>query len=613
MSETLPSANKPSLGGRVARAAGAAARSTLRLGSAAFNKMFPTLGKVIGGSKKPGEEEEINTSSEDISRNLFKQKALTRTILENQQEQNRLLEKLLMLYTTNNSQLARPSVMGAPPPPTPGGPDPDLSLPDLDREERKQRRNAQRQQQRPATSPQQPQQRPSVASRVTPSIRTGVRLATRFGGPVAFFTILTEGLSRLGEQSVWLSTSTRTSLTRTIGSLQANIEDFRRKLEELQNEEDDQKAEELNQDLEFLLQSILRQRDNIVSMAANLDADLVRETRRRRRRGETQSPTRFTFTESTAQLVGQVSSLVPQMPDEPESLEIPADLESTGVIPRSTMTPSSPNRQPTNTQTDGSRVESETQQAPAATPVSRDSVSIPGATTSPTPPSQPANVTGTTAQILATIRRRESNGNYQALARGGSSASGAYQFIDSTWRAVTQRFNIGTQYPRAAAAPPEVQDAVAAAYVNDILRQNGGNVAAVPLVWYTGNPQGRMSAATLAANNGLTPEMYQRNWLAEFARQGGTAPTLVASEPQQAPAAGPALSQSSMQRVVADRQQASNTQKIVAEFKQKPPATQLTQQLAQQAQQQVTLKQEAAEVPLRTRILYAFQQLARTA
>jgi hypothetical protein len=563
--------------------------------------MFPTLGRVIGGSKKPGEEEEINTSSEDIFRNLFRQRALTRTILENQLEQNRLLEKLLVVYTTNNSQLARPSVMGAPPPPTPGGPDPDLSLPDLDRKERKKRPKPQRQ-----------QQRPSAPSRIPPSIRTGVRLATRFGGPVAFFTILTEGLSRLGEQSVWLPTSTRTSLTRTIGSLQANIEDFRKKLEELRNEEDDQKAEELNQDLEFLLQNILRQRDNIVSMAANLDADLARETRRRRRRGETEPPTRFTFTESTAQLVGQVSSLVPQIPDEPESLEIPADSESTGVIPKSTITPSSPNRQPTNTQADGSRVGNETQQAPAATPVSRDSVSNFGVATSPTTPSQPANVTGTTAQILATIRRRESNGNYQAQA-SGSSASGAYQFIDSTWRAVTQRFNIGTQYPRAAAAPPEVQDAVAAAYVNDILRQNNGNVAAVPLVWYTGNPQGRMSAAALAVNNGLTPEMYQRNWLAEFARQGGTAPTLVASAPQQAPAAGPALSQASMQRVVADRQQASNTQRIVAEFKQKPPATQLTQQLAQQAQQQVTLKQEAAEVPLRTRILYAFQQLARTA
>lgn len=38
--------------------------------------------------------------------------------------------------------------------------------------------------------------------------------------------------------------------------------------------------------------------------------------------------------------------------------------------------------------------------------------------------------------IAACIRKHESGGNYSAL-NGGSGASGAYQFLDSTWQAVT--------------------------------------------------------------------------------------------------------------------------------------------------------------------------------
>lgn len=115
-------------------------------------------------------------------------------------------------------------------------------------------------------------------------------------------------------------------------------------------------------------------------------------------------------------------------------------------------------------------------------------------------------------KILATIRTKESGGNY-GISNPGSSASGAYQFIDSTWKSLTNKYQIGTDYPRAYLAPPQIQDAVAAKYVQEILDANGGDVSKVPLVWYTGNAQGQMSAAALAANRGLTPSQYQADWM----------------------------------------------------------------------------------------------------
>lgn len=130
-------------------------------------------------------------------------------------------------------------------------------------------------------------------------------------------------------------------------------------------------------------------------------------------------------------------------------------------------------------------------------------------------------VSGTTAQVMATIRKRESGGNYQAQSKS-SSASGAYQFIDSTWQSLTKKFGVGTQYKRAADAPPEVQDKVAQAYVDDILKRNNGDVSKVPLEWYTGNSQGKMSAAAIAANNGLTAEAYQSKWMNDFNKIAGS-------------------------------------------------------------------------------------------
>ena len=131
-------------------------------------------------------------------------------------------------------------------------------------------------------------------------------------------------------------------------------------------------------------------------------------------------------------------------------------------------------------------------------------------------------------QILSTIRQVESSNNYGAQAKG-SSASGAYQFIDSTWQASTKKAGLGTEYARAKDAPPEVQDAVAAFAVRDILNRTGNDVTKVPLVWYTGNPEGRMTEDALKANQGLTPDKYQQKWLSVL---GGGASTKTAQAPR---------------------------------------------------------------------------------
>jgi hypothetical protein len=133
---------------------------------------------------------------------------------------------------------------------------------------------------------------------------------------------------------------------------------------------------------------------------------------------------------------------------------------------------------------------------------------------------------------LATIRQRESGSNYGLQGRGpGNTASGAYQFIDSTWQSMTKKFGMGTEFATAGSAPKEVQDAVAKAYVQDILKRAGGDVSKVPLEWYTGNLQGAMTPGQLRANNGLTAEAYQSKWMSEFQKQPGAASQSGTDEP----------------------------------------------------------------------------------
>lgn len=130
-------------------------------------------------------------------------------------------------------------------------------------------------------------------------------------------------------------------------------------------------------------------------------------------------------------------------------------------------------------------------------------------------------VTADIERILATTRTLESGGDYTARARG-STASGAYQYIDSTWDGYGG-------YRRAGDAPPAVQDAKAAADVHAILDRHEGDVSAVPVVWYIGRLPAEGSPdwdriPAPEAGNRLTPRQYQARWLSEFDRQPAEAP-----------------------------------------------------------------------------------------
>ncbi len=127
--------------------------------------------------------------------------------------------------------------------------------------------------------------------------------------------------------------------------------------------------------------------------------------------------------------------------------------------------------------------------------------------------------------VMETIKQLESGGNYTAQAKG-SSASGAYQFTNSTWG------NYGG-YSRAKDAPPEVQDAKAREHINGILSKTGGDVSLVPAFWYVGhNPtQAEWDKVPVpGAGNKLTIRQYQQKWMDIYNSKAGSGGTF---NPQQ--------------------------------------------------------------------------------
>lgn len=116
-------------------------------------------------------------------------------------------------------------------------------------------------------------------------------------------------------------------------------------------------------------------------------------------------------------------------------------------------------------------------------------------------------------KTLAVIRRQETgsfDGDYTKTTKAGS-ASGAYQFTDGTWRDMTRKYGVGTEYARAKDAPPDVQDALMKARVQDLYLRHGGDLEKVYNTHFTGNAAGKMSASAKAVNNGATADSYRHS------------------------------------------------------------------------------------------------------
>ena len=174
--------------------------------------------------------------------------------------------------------------------------------------------------------------------------------------------------------------------------------------------------------------------------------------------------------------------------------------------------------------------------APVTTPAPATTAPTTVATTAPTTTAAPAPTTtvapSTTvapaaqnvivypsqiANILATIRYLESRGNYTAPPNKGR-ASGAYQFITSTW-------NNYAGYRDAYLAPPEIQDERAAADVNRFLAQWNNDVSMIPVMWYYPRASRDLTLMDIvpvpSAGNVLTVREYQQRWLGVWAFLSG--------------------------------------------------------------------------------------------
>ena len=146
----LPAAN------RTSSVVGGAARAATRLGSAAFNKMFPTLGRIMdraAGSKVDREETDSKRTRSSLNATFNKNNDTFSAIVDAQTRQNQLLEQILSgLKRSSNASVAPiiPLAGGG----EAGGPEiPDL--PGLDRTGRQQR----------PTPPAENRQRPNARTR----------------------------------------------------------------------------------------------------------------------------------------------------------------------------------------------------------------------------------------------------------------------------------------------------------------------------------------------------------------------------------------------------------------------------------------------------------------
>ncbi|MEL6893978.1 MAG: hypothetical protein AAFP84_20480 [Actinomycetota bacterium] len=119
--------------------------------------------------------------------------------------------------------------------------------------------------------------------------------------------------------------------------------------------------------------------------------------------------------------------------------------------------------------------------------------------------------------VLATIRYMESRNQFHLPPNKGR-ASGAYQFIESTW-------NGYGGYQHAYLAPPYVQDERAALDVQMFLDRFDGDVSMVPVMWYfpraVREPELMDVVPKPQHGNILTIREYQTRWMAVFSDLSG--------------------------------------------------------------------------------------------
>lgn len=149
-------------------------------------------------------------------------------------------------------------------------------------------------------------------------------------------------------------------------------------------------------------------------------------------------------------------------------------------------------------------------------------LAVPVLATGGAPPA-PSCVAGFVLEVaLRTTRTLESGGRYD-LPPGPGGASGAYQYLGSTWRHWASASGVDTvPYPEAYLAPPLVQDAVASAHMTAVV-QDTGDVSVIPLAWYwpgaITRPEELDRVPASAAGNRLTVRAYRDRWLRLYAAE----------------------------------------------------------------------------------------------
>jgi|688.fasta_scaffold04465_19 hypothetical protein len=137
--------------------------------------------------------------------------------------------------------------------------------------------------------------------------------------------------------------------------------------------------------------------------------------------------------------------------------------------------------------------------------------------------SGPENVNMKAAADAIKSIESKGSGGYKAQ-NPGSSASGAYQFIDSTWQSAAAGAGIGTQFKRAVDAPPEIQDAVFNDYFQKLIKKEGLRNAV--LTHFLG-PKHTISAE--AQRNNITPSSYLSKFERSYSAGSSTNPSESAS------------------------------------------------------------------------------------